>query len=170
MSPGLINLPERIENVFKIVSLYKIASLHEEEGEEEIVVKEETFSGMFKMGKYEIWAKHLPSIIHINDHIIDFPDGFQLHHLLHPDSLLDLWEGLPEKVSHRIRFDDLSFQFDKRQAEIFKTFLLEKKRLFDNVAYSDAIRHLIPIDSATPFRRKPPPDSGRFRHPLSGAL
>jgi len=33
------------------------------------------------------------------------------------------------------------------------------------IAYSDAIRHLIPIDSATPFRRKPPPDSDRFRHP-----
>jgi hypothetical protein len=32
-------------------------------------------------------------------------------------------------------------------------------------AYSDAIRHLIPIDSATRFRRKAPPDSDRFRHP-----
>ena len=37
--------------------------------------------------------------------------------------------------------------------------------LIEMVAYSDAIRHLIPIDSATPFRRKPPPDSDRFRHP-----
>ena len=36
-------------------------------------------------------------------------------------------------------------------------------------AYSDAIRHLIPIDSATRFRRKPPPDSDRFRHPPTGA-
>jgi hypothetical protein len=33
------------------------------------------------------------------------------------------------------------------------------------LAYSDAIRHLIPIDSATRFRRKAPPDSDRFRHP-----
>lgn len=38
-------------------------------------------------------------------------------------------------------------------------------RYSDVDAYSDAIRHLIPIDSATPFRRKPPPDSDRFRHP-----
>jgi outer membrane protein OmpA-like peptidoglycan-associated protein len=40
---------------------------------------------------------------------------------------------------------------------------------YSDNAYSDRLRHPIPIDPATLFRSNPPPDSEAFRHPL-GAL
>jgi len=42
-------------------------------------------------------------------------------------------------------------------------------KTFVEFAYSDRLRHPIPIDPATLFRSNPPPDSEAFRHPL-GAL
>jgi hypothetical protein len=58
----------------------------------------------------------------------------------------------------------------KRQKEaILISFFKEKEKYEKLAAYSDRLRHPIPIDPATLFRSNPPPDSEAFRHPL-GAL
>ena len=80
-------------------------------------------------------------------------------------------ELICSELQHGDKLADFGVAFEDEHS-LTRAISLGIRDLFTDTfrnAYSDAIRHLIPIDSATRFRRKPPPDSDRFRHPPTGA-